>query len=166
MTRIKVINDAPDMITIFRAIDTPVKKAVFSEASEGWITVRSVKEKYGDEGVAALLYFEKTKLVDTKWQTEEGVAGPQKAYHTFYTSVHINIQVPLKEITEVMSIALMPEKDFKKWDDKIVAIVGDEGVYVGDVLEKLGIEQVNLKSMVRRSPRLIYRGHRIEAFKG
>jgi len=166
MTRIKVINDAPDMITIFRAIDTPVKKSVFREASDGWVTAKQMEEKYGKEGVDALKYFEKTKLVDTKWQAEAGSAGPQKAYHTFYTSVHINIQVPLAEITEVMSVALMPQEDFEKIDNQIEEMVGDDGVYVGEVMEKLKIEQVTLKSFVRRSPRLIYRGHRIEPFKG
>ncbi|MCK4717678.1 MAG: ArsR family transcriptional regulator [Thermoplasmata archaeon] len=166
MTRIKVINDAPDMITIFRAIDTHTKKAVFREASEEWVTPKNVEEKYGKEGVDALKYFEKTKLVDTKWQTEEGAQGPQKAYHTFYTLVHINIQVPLSEITEVMSVALMPQKEFDKWDKKIFELAKEDGVYVGEVLEKLKLEQVTLKSLVRRSPRLIYRGHRIEVFKG
>ena len=166
MTRIKVINDAPDMITIFRAIDTPVKKDVFREASEGWVTAKDIDKRYGKEGVEALKYFEKTKLVDTKWQAEEGSTGPEKAYHTFYTSVHINIQVPLTEITDVMSVALMPQKEFEKMDDKIAKLVGEDGVYVGEVVEKLGLEQVTLKSLVRRSPRLIYRGHRIEPFKG
>ena len=166
MTRIKVINDAPDMITIFRAVDTPVKKEVFAEASTAWITTEQVLEKHGDEGVAALLYFEKTKLVDTRWQATEGSPAPMKAYHTFYTSVHINIQVSLNEISAVMEVALMPPDIFQEWDDKIAEIAGEEGVYVGDITEKLGLDPVRLKSIVRRSPRLIFRGHRVEPFKG
>jgi len=166
MTRIKVINDAPDMITIFRAVDTPVKKDVFAEASKGWVTADQIREKHGDEGVAALLYFEKTKLVDTRWQAVEGSSSPMKAYHTFYTSVHINIQVSLNEISDVMEVALMPPEVFQEWDDRIAEIVGNEGVYVGDITEKMELDPVRLKSMVRRSPRLIFRGHRVEPFKG
>ncbi|GEM_PF-86361 len=166
MTRIKVINDAPDLITIFRAVDTPVKKAVFKEAGERWITEREIREKYGEEGIEAIRYFEKTKLVDTRWQVVEGSAKPEKAYHTFYTSVHINIQTNLSEISEVMAVALLPPDEFEKEESKIYELVGENGVYVGDVIDKLGIDPIRLKCLVRRSPRLVFRGHRIERFTG
>ncbi|MCD6461944.1 MAG: ArsR family transcriptional regulator [Thermoplasmata archaeon] len=166
MTRIKVINDPPDLITIFRAVDTDVKKKVFKDCGEAWVTADEIRERYGDEGVEALYYFEKTKLVDTKWQVVEGEATPKKAYHTFYTAVHINIQTSLAEISEVMNIALMPQDKYDEIEGKVAEMAGDKGVYVGDVAEKLGLEAVTLKSIVRRSPRLIYRGHRIEPFKG
>jgi predicted DNA-binding ArsR family transcriptional regulator len=35
-------------------------------------------------------------------------------------------------------------------------------VYVGDVLEKMGLTMTMLKGLVKRSSRFEYRGHRIE----
>ena len=59
----------------------------------------------------------------------------------------------------------MPEKEFLKIEKQIVDLVGTSGKFAGDVAEVLGVTFTMLKSLVKRSTRLDYRGHRIELVK-
>jgi predicted DNA-binding ArsR family transcriptional regulator len=59
----------------------------------------------------------------------------------------------------------MPEPKFKKLEDKVHKAVGDEGKFAGDIADELKVSQTMMKSIVKRSSRLEYRGHRIERFK-
>ncbi|MDD1770902.1 MAG: ArsR family transcriptional regulator, partial [Methanomassiliicoccales archaeon] len=69
------------------------------------------------------------------------------------------------EISDVLSAAMMPEKEFAALERKILTLVGTEGKFSGDVAEKLGITATMLKSLVKRSLKLDFRGHRIERLK-
>ena len=60
---------------------------------------------------------------------------------------------------------MMPEEEFEGIETKILAQVGKEGKFAGDVAEALGITSTMLKSLVKRSIRLDYRGHRLELIK-
>jgi predicted DNA-binding ArsR family transcriptional regulator len=44
-------------------------------------------------------------------------------------------------------------------------MVGPQGKFAGDVAEVLGVTFTMLKSLVKRSTKLDYRGHRIERVK-
>src|SRR3990172_13058581 len=97
MNRIKVVNDVADLVPILRAVDTDVKKTVFLDVTQTWLTGKQVQDKYGEEGLEALRLFEKMKLVETKWQTgqdEKGRQVPEKAYHAVYRGVHIKTPPP------------------------------------------------------------------------
>ncbi|MEM4265278.1 MAG: ArsR family transcriptional regulator, partial [Thermoplasmata archaeon] len=69
------------------------------------------------------------------------------------------------EISDVLAAAVMDEKEFKKIEKKILDLVGDQGKFAGDVAEALGATFTMLKSLVKRSAKLEYRGHRIEKRK-
>jgi len=69
------------------------------------------------------------------------------------------------EISDVLSVAMMPEEDFDEIETKILDQVGKEGKFAGDVAESLGLTSTMLKSLVKRSVRLDYRGHRLERVK-
>ena len=71
MRHIKVINEATELVPMLRALDTPIKREVFEEIIQDWKTVSEIEDKYGTEGADALLFFEKTKLVDIQWQINE-----------------------------------------------------------------------------------------------
>ena len=60
---------------------------------------------------------------------------------------------------------MMPEDEFEKLEKDIFKEVGPEGRFAGDIAEKLGITSTMLRSLVKRSVRLDYRGHRIERLK-
>src|SRR5437867_13454311 len=80
LNRIKVVSEVAELVPILRAVDTDVKSEVFKEVSTGWKTAREIEEKFGASGADALRFFEKMKLVETKWQTGP-TASPEKAYH-------------------------------------------------------------------------------------
>jgi predicted DNA-binding ArsR family transcriptional regulator len=169
MNRIKVVNEAADLVAIFRAVDTDVKKEVLKEVALDWRTAKEIEDKYGAEGKAALNLFDKMKLVETRWQQpppgSATAIGPEKAYHTYYSSFQITASCPVYEISDVLAVAVMPEPKFKKMEDKVFKAVGAEGKFAGDVAEELKVSQTMMKSIVKRSSRLEYRGHRIERFK-
>jgi predicted DNA-binding ArsR family transcriptional regulator len=59
----------------------------------------------------------------------------------------------------------MPTAEFTKYEKKILKLVGDEGKFAGDIAEELSISPTMLKSLVKRSAALEYRGHRVEKYK-
>jgi len=164
MNRIKVINEPSELVPMLRAVDTRVKREVLKEVTLEWRTAKELEDKYGDEGKQAILFFEKMKLVETKWQSTGG-NYPEKAYHTYYNSFHINASWPVYEISDVLSVAMMPDKEFNAMEKKIIQFVGAEGKFSGDVAEKLGITSTMLRSLAKRSIKLDFRGHRIERLK-
>ena len=160
MKRIKVINDPTELVPILRAVDSKVKREVFREVSEDWRTIKEIEEKYGKEGKEALQFFEKMKLVETKWVSTQ--SGSEKAYHTYYMSFHINTTCTVREISEVLSVAVMPDKEFAALEKKILVLVGDTGRFAGDISEQFGMSPIELKGLIKRSVKMEYRGHRIE----
>ena len=127
-------------------------------------TAQEIEDKFGAEGPLALRLFNKMKLVETRWQQppEGSQMKPVKAYHTYYSAFHINTSCSVFEISDVIAAAGMSEKDYKKVEAKILKLIGTEGMFAGDVAEELKISQTMLKSLVKRSAKFDYRGHRIE----
>ena len=56
----------------------------------------------------------------------------------------------------------MDEKVYGEKEQKIFELVGENGTFAGDIQKKLDLNPTMLKSLVKRSGRLVYRGHRIE----
>ncbi|UCE08042.1 MAG: ArsR family transcriptional regulator [bacterium] len=164
MKRIKVINEPTELVPMLRAVDTSVKRQVFLEVSNGWCTAKQIEEKYGEEGKEALAFFEKMKLVESMWQST-GERSQEKAYHTYYMSFHINTSCPVTEISDILAIAVMSNKEFDNLEKEIYELIGEEGMFAGDVSEKQSISPIMLKSVVKRSTKLEYRGHRVERIK-
>lgn len=164
MSRIKVITDPSDLVPMFRAVDTPVKREVLKLITLEWHTSKEIEQLFGPEGREALAFFEKMKLVETRWQST-GAKQPEKAFHTYYTSFHINASWPVYEISDVLAAAIMVDKEFKAIEKKIVDMVGTQGKFAGDIAEVLGATFTMLKSLVKRSAKLEYRGHRIERIR-
>jgi len=164
MNRIKVVSELAELVPILRAVDSDVKREVFKEVSNDWRTANQVQEKYGIEGVEALRFFDKLKLVETKWQTSAS-ASPEKAYHAFYGSFHINASAPVQEMSDILSVAMMPDAKYKKLEEKLAKSVGEEGKFAGDLADELGVTQTMLRALVKRSSRLDFRGHRVQQFE-
>ena len=164
MNRIKVINEPSELVPMLRAVDTPVKRDVLKEVTLEWRTAKQIEDKFGPEGKDAIVFFEKMKLVESRWLSVGG-AAPERSYHTYYTSFHINAQWPVYEISDVLAAAMMSEDEFRGIEDKIIKEVGDRGTFSGDVAEKLGLTSTMLRSLVRRSVKVDYKGHRIEPIR-
>ncbi len=164
MNRIKVINEPSELVPMLRSVDTPTKREVLKEVTLEWRTADEIEEKFGREGRDAIIFFEKMKLVEMRWLSKDG-NYPQKSYHTYYTSFNINAQWPVYEISDVLTAAMMSEEEYSEIESKILAEVGKDGRFSGDVAETLGLSSTMLKSLVRRSVKMDYRGHRIELIK-
>jgi len=164
VNRIKVVSEVAELVPILRAVDTDVKNEVFKEVSSGWRTARDIEQKFGKPGLDALRFFDKMKLVETKWQTGP-TASPEKAYHAFYSSFYINATAPVQEISDVLHAAMMTEESYAKIEQQIFEMIGPDGKFSGDVADILKVSQTKLKALVKRSPRLDFRGHRIIRFE-
>jgi predicted DNA-binding ArsR family transcriptional regulator len=162
--RIKVVNDMSELVPVLRAVDTPLKLKLVQRLADSWLTSEDVEREFGKEGTKALAFFEKLKLIDTRWVAREGRKGPDKSYHFYYSTVNINTTAPLAEVSEILSIASMANKDYDKLEKQIFDAVGDTGRFFSDVAEELGMTPTRLKGLVKRSDKLEYRGHRIERF--
>jgi len=160
MMRTKVVNDSTDLVPLLRAFDNKVKKEVFNELLNNWKTLSDIKEKYGDGGEEALDYFDKMKLVETKWTTsEEGIDGkPQKKYKSYYSAFNINISCPVNEISEIFTVASLNSMEFENLEDRIYDFVGEDGKYGSMVAENFGVSNLALKGLVKRSNRFCYKG--------
>ncbi len=161
MNRIKVINEPSELVPMLRSVDTPVKRDVLKEVTLEWKTAEEIESKYGREGREAIIFFEKMKLVETRWAPQND-GYPVKSYHTYYTSFSINAQWPVYEISDVLTAAMMDDEEYGAIEAKIIEQVGKEGRFSGDVAEALGLSTTMLRSLVRRSVKVDYRGHRIE----
>jgi predicted DNA-binding ArsR family transcriptional regulator len=164
VNRIKVVSEVAELVPILRAVDSETKANVFKEVTANWQTAKQIEEKFGVEGLDALRFFEKMKLVETKWQAGAS-ASPEKSYHAFYSSFHINATAPVQEISDVLQVAMMADVDYDKIEQRIFEMVGPDGKFSGDVADTLKVTQTKLKALVKRSPRLDFRGHRIIRFE-
>lgn len=160
MMRTKVVNDSTDLVPLLRAFDNKTKKEVFNELLLEWKPTSEILEKYGDDGADALEYFDKMKLVETKWTTpDEGIDGrPQKKYRSYYSAFNINISCPVNEISEIFTVASLNKNEFNKLEDKIYAFVGEDGKFGNMVAENFGVSNLALKGLVKRSNKFCYKG--------
>ncbi len=162
VSRIKVVNDVGELVSIFHAADTDVKRKLLIDLSTGWITLPKIEERYGQEGKRALHYLDKIKMTESQWITGEN--GPEKAYHTYYTNVQINLIGGMEELADIIYATTMTEKDLDRYEDEIKKmIVPGEGVFIGDVADKLQFSQTLLRGLIRRSVSLTIKGYKIDA---
>lgn len=159
VSRIKVVNDVGDLVSVFYSCNTDIKKKVFQEITKEWRTMEEIREKYGEEGERALKYLEKVKFVETQWITTE--KGVVRAYHTYYDLFQISLSLPILEAAEVIRVIAMPEEEFREWEKKILELM-KESNFIGYLVEKMNISQVMLRALVRRSDKMEIKGMKVE----
>jgi predicted DNA-binding ArsR family transcriptional regulator len=165
VSRIKVVNDVGELVSIFHAADTDTKRKLLIDLSTSWITMPTIEQKYGIEGKRALLYLDKIKLIESQWITGEN--GPEKAYHTYYTSVQINLMGSMNELADIIYATTLSESKLIEYEDRIQKMItNDEGVFMGDAAEKLDVSQTLLRGIVKRSSVLQIKGYKIVMVSG
>ena len=160
MRRIKVVSESTDLVPILRAFDAEVKRDVFQKLIDNWLTAGQVQKEFGDPGLHALQLFEKTKLVETRWEVVDGKT--EKAYHSYYTAFHINTSCSVQEIAEILAIAAMEENRFEKIDDEVATMVPAEGFSARAIAEKFNMPLIRLKALLKRSSKLEFKGHLVK----
>ncbi|MEM0156820.1 MAG: ArsR family transcriptional regulator [Thermoplasmataceae archaeon] len=160
VSRIKVVNDVGELVSIFHAADSDTKRRLLLDLSTGWITMPVIEQKYGNEGKKALLYLDKIKLIESQWMTGEN--GPEKAFHTYYTNVQINLLGSMSDLADIIYATTLTDQQLMDFEDQIAGMITDpEGVFIGDVSEKLNISQALLRGIVKRSSMLQIKGYKI-----
>ncbi len=158
--RVKVVSEPTDLVPVLRSFDTAVKREVFRRVTEDWVPRSEIEEDLGEDGLAALEFFDKSNLVETKWVP--GDDGAEKAYHTYYTGFNIQANGPVDEVAEVLGAAVMSQAEFDEIEEDILAIVAHEGKQRSqDIAEKLEMPMVRLRSLVKRSAHLEFKGHHV-----
>ena len=160
VVRIKVVNDVGELVSIFHAADTEVKRKLLTDLSSEWVTMDRIEKQYGITGKKALMYLDKIKMIESQWIT--GPNGPEKAFHTYYTNVQINIMGTMSELSDIIYATTLSDEKLEEYENSITGMMSNEGVFVGDAAEKLGISQILLKGIVRRSNVLQIKGYKIE----
>ena len=56
MKRVKLINDPAELVALFRAVDSEVRRNVLSTLAEGWTMISELNEKFGDEANDIIVY--------------------------------------------------------------------------------------------------------------
>ncbi len=159
--RIKVINDPGELVSVFHASDSDVKRKLLIDLSTSWITMPTISEKYGQEGKGALLYLDKIKMLESQWITAEN--GPEKAYHTYYNNIQINLMGTMTELADIIYATNLSDERLEEYENKLVELMnGSEGVFLGEASESLGISQTFLRGIVKRSSILQIKGFKIE----
>jgi predicted DNA-binding ArsR family transcriptional regulator len=166
MNRIKVVNDVTDLVPVLRAVNSRAKLELFERLSKDWVTEREVEAEFGKGALKLLSYFDKMKLVDTRWVSGPPSKEPEKSYHTYYSTVAVNITATISEFSETLSIATMADKEYASEEKRVIEHVSGEGSkFFSEVADAVGISPTRLKGIVKRSDKLDYHGHRIELRK-
>lgn len=163
MKRVKVINDPTDLVPMLHMMDSEVKRQVFQEVSAKWCLKSAIAEKYGEEGIEAVNFFVKMKLVQTRW--EPTPAGVDMAYMSYYTTFHIDASCPVNEVGDILFVLQMSNKDFKKMESNVTKIVEGEENFPRTIAKNLDISEIMLKCIVKRSSKLEFKGMKVMKVK-
>lgn len=159
MKRIKVINDPTDLVPMLHVMDSDVKRKVFQEVSAKWCLKSIITDKFGDEGIEALNFFVKMKLVQTRWEPTPN--GVEMAYMSYYTTFHIDTSCPVTEVGDILFVMAMQEKEFKEMEGKVMTIVEQGENFPRTIAKNLDISEIMLKCVVKRSPSLEFKGMKV-----
>jgi predicted DNA-binding ArsR family transcriptional regulator len=165
MKRVKLINDPAELVALFRAVDSEGRRNVLTTLAEGWTMISDLVSEHGEEAYGAITYFEKFKLVESRWEVNSETGRPEKGYRTFYNAFQISTSLTFDETQELLTVVLMTEKKFKSLEAKIVELIGTEGTFANDVARDLGVSSLTLKGLVRRSVEFDFKGHNIVPLK-
>ena len=165
MKRVKLINDPAELVALFRAVDSEVRRNVLSTLAEGWTMISELNEKFGDEANDIIVYYEKFKLIESRWEVNKDTGRPEKSYRTFYNAFQISTSLTFDETQELLTVVLMPDKEFIKYESKIVELIGEVGTFANDVGRDIGVSSLTLKGLVRRSVKFDFKGHNIVPLK-
>ena len=163
MARTKVITEIIDIVPLLRCLDTKMKKEVYMDLIKDWYTLDDIEEKFGLEGVNAVVLMERLNLVDTKWVSKDNKTV--KSYHTYYDNININAHAPLYELIDMFYVGAMDEDVYKKIEDEIFEKAGEGGCFTGELMEKYDMSSISVKTFIKRSPRLILKGQKVIRFE-
>jgi len=162
ISRVKIISESIEIVPLFLSLSGKVERKILAALMKEWCTEDVLVSIHGKEAKSILAFLEKHNLVETMWQPGSDMKRT-KVYRAYYNNVHINLACTIEELSLVLRIASMNQKEFDKIDQTICDMVDNKGTYFGDVLEQMKTySAIELKGIIKRSTRLEYRGHKVK----
>lgn len=159
MKRVKVINDPTDLVPMLHMMDSEIKRKVFLEVSSKWCLKSEIEKEFGEEGVEALNFFSKMKLVQTRW--EPTPSGVDMAYMSYYTTFHIDTSCPVTEVGDILFVMQMDNDTFKAIEDSIMETVVAGENFPRTIAKAMDVSEIMLKCIVKRSNTLTFKGMKV-----
>ena len=122
--------------------------------------VFEIEDMFGEEGLRALNYLVKVKLVEVQWLTTD--KGVIRQYRTYYDTFQISMSVPILEASEIIRVVTMSEDEFREIEERIIELVKSGTKFLGDIVEKMGMSQIMVRALIKRSDKLEIRGMVVE----
>ena len=57
MKRVKLINDPAELVALFRAVDSEIRRNVLSTLADGWTMISDLIDKFGEEASDIIVYY-------------------------------------------------------------------------------------------------------------
>lgn len=160
MNKIKVVNDAGDLVTIFTISNDKLKSELLKSLNQDWMTEEEVKQKLGPKAVEYLKYMEKIKFVESQWSNT--AKGPQKVFHNYYTSIQINVLLPTEEAGDVIYVASMKDDEVEEYCKKITKMIDEGTQYIAEIQDRLRHSPTYVRAIIKRSKHLTIKGMKVE----
>jgi predicted DNA-binding ArsR family transcriptional regulator len=165
--RTRIINDPSDLVPLLQAFGSDVHKKVFDELSLDWHTERELAALVGDEGLVrrSVALLRKSGLVETKWRVPEPGGSPEKEYHSTYSRVQANFGTSMEDLAELIHLTFMSDEELRGVTEKLYQQVNGGNRSLSNLSREMGLSQVFIRGVAKRTESLTVRGQRIELYE-
>jgi len=160
--RTRIINDPADLVPLFQAFGNDTHKRVFNELSVNWRTEEELAELIGGNIRKSLEILQKGGLIENKWRMPEMGKTPDKEFHTSYSSVQVNFQCGLDDLSDLITIAFSNEEEFSDIIEKIQKEIKRENASMMGLCKALDRKPAFIKGIAKMSSKLTVKGQRLE----
>ncbi|VUT23690.1 MAG: ArsR transcriptional regulator [Candidatus Methanolliviera sp. GoM_oil] len=160
--RVKIVTDASDLVPLIRIFNSKVHKRVFDELLKGWKTKKELEEVVGEDVARSLELLRRGKLIEGRWRTPKNGEIPKMEFETAYPMFQADFQCTLKELGDLINIALIDWEAFRGHELEIMEQVKKGNRSIRDICRELALTPRFLKGVIKRSSILSLRGQRVE----
>lgn len=160
--RTRIVNDPADLVPLFQAFGNEVHKRVFNELSVNWRTEEELAGLIGGDTRKSLEILQKGGLIESKWRMPESGKTPDKEFHTSYSSVQVNFQCGLDDLSDLIIIAFSSEEEFCDIIEKIQNEIKNENASMIGLCKALDRNPTFIKGIAKMSSKLTVKGQRLE----
>ncbi|WRQ72897.1 MAG: ArsR family transcriptional regulator [Methanosarcinales archaeon Met12] len=160
--RTRIINDPADLVPLFQVFGNDIHKRVFNELSVNWRTKEELAGLIGGDTRKSLEILQKGGLIESKWRMPELGKTPDEEFHTSYSSVQVNFQCGLDDLSDLIVIAFSNEEEFRDIIEKIQKEIKKENASMMGLCKALNQSPSFIRGLAKMSSKLTVKGQRLE----